>query len=180
MKKILELGAGKRPYLGKNNEDVIHTDIMKLPHIEVVHDLNKFPWPLKKNEFDEVLARHVLEHLDNIIKVMDEIGRILKPNGIIKIWVPYFSHVGAVWDLTHKHFFTLNTFDYWDKSTREGSVLNYEIGRTRFKIIKKELHFSRVYKFINIFARKFPHIYEVYFSRVFPAYEIYFELKIIK
>jgi SAM-dependent methyltransferase len=182
MRKILEIGAGKNPYQGKSNEKVIHLDIIRLPHIEVIHDLNKFPWPFKNNEFDEVLARHVFEHLNDVVRTMKEIGRILKSNGILKIWVPYFASPDAYVDLTHKHFFTLKSFDYWDDSTLLGGVCKHEVGNIKFKIMKKELQFPKICKFfiINIFAKKFPNVYEHFFSRIFPACEVYFELKIVK
>lgn len=174
-KKILEIGCGKNPYFGKKGEKVIHLDIVKLPHVEVVHDLNKIPWPFKNNEFDEVRADNVLEHLDNLVKVMKEIWRILKPNGIVKIWVPYFAHPNAFQDPTHKRFFTLKTFDYWDTSTETGKKLNLEV-RKKFKIVKKKLIFGRKLKFIELFANKFENFYEIIISRIFPADEIYFEL----
>lgn len=182
MKKILELGAGKNPYIGGKNEKVIHLDIKKFPHIEVVHDLNIFPYPFKKNEFDEIIARHVLEHLDDLTKVMKELWRILKPSGILKIWVPYFASPSAYTDLTHKHFFTLKSFDYWDENTDIGKSLGYEIGNVKFKVIKRELHFHRICKLlgIDLLAKRFSNIYESYLSRIFPAYEVFFELKAIK
>ncbi|MCD6381657.1 MAG: methyltransferase domain-containing protein, partial [Candidatus Aenigmarchaeota archaeon] len=133
MKKILELGSGKKPYLGKKDEKVIHLDIVKLPHVEIVHDLNKFPWPFKDNEFDEIRADNVIEHLDDLVKVMEEIWRILKPKGIVKVWVPYFAHPNAFTDITHKHFFTLHSFDYFDQRTEIGKKYSHEVVKINFK-----------------------------------------------
>ncbi len=80
-------------------------------HVDVRHDLNIFPWPFKDNTFDYILASHIIEHLDNIPQVLEEIGRISKPNSIVKITVPYFNSWSAFGDVTHKHFFTLLSFD---------------------------------------------------------------------
>lgn len=179
MKKILELGSGKHPYKPKKGEEVIHLDIVKLPHIEVVHDLNKFPWPFEDDEFDEIIANNVLEHLNDIVKVMKEIWRILKPKGILKARVPYFAHPNAFTDPTHKQFFTLHTFDYWDPSTNAGQDLGHEVGRYRFKIKRKELIFLGKKAFLRFFNR-IPDAYEVILSRILPADEIYIELEKIK
>jgi len=179
-KKILELGSGLKPYKGKKEEVVIHLDVKKLPHVEVVHDLNKFPWPFKNNEFDEIIAKNVLEHLNDLVEVMKEIWRILKPGGIVKIWVPYFAHPNSVTDPTHKIFFTLHTFDYFDPTTDFGEMYSHEVSKIRFNIVKKKLIFRGPLKFVEPIFTLHPNLYEIVFSRIFPADEIYFELQVIK
>lgn len=148
--KILEIGCGKNPYKPKEREKVVHLDKIKLPDVEIVWNLNKFPYPFKDNEFDVIIAKHVIEHLDNIIKVMEELWKILKPNGLLKITVPYAKHTSAFQNPTHKHFFTCFTFDYRDS---EGYAKNlfYELKtKAKFKIVKKELRFPWPYKFIKL------------------------------
>jgi len=48
--------------------------------------------------------KHVLEHLDDVVKVIEECYRILKPKGILDIYVPYYKSKKAFRDPTHKHF----------------------------------------------------------------------------
>ncbi len=177
--KILEIGCGNRPYLPvSKSEEVVHLDIIKLPHVEVVWDLNKFPYPFKSNEFDVVIAKNVLEHLDDLIKLMEELWRITKPGGILKITVPYFASPVAFSDPTHKHFFTLNTFDYWDPTTKSGKKYYFQLStKAKFKVVKKRLQCPSI---VNIFLKIHPKLYENILSRIIPAAEIYFELKVIK
>jgi SAM-dependent methyltransferase len=94
---------------------------------DVVHNLNKFPYPFKDNQFDYVLAKHVIEHLDDIPKVMKEIHRISKPDAIIKIVVPYFNNFNAFRDVTHKQFFTWDSFSTFtgNPSSREKNRVGY-------------------------------------------------------
>ena len=180
MKLVLELGSGKKPYKPKKGEKVIHLDTVKLPDVEVIHDLNSFPYPFKDNSFDKIIATHVLEHLADLPRVMEELWRILKPGGILKITVPHFSSHNAFCDPTHRRYFTFETFDYWDSSTQLGKDFGFYIShKARFKILYKEVRiriypFSISFKFRNSKALKF---YELYLSRIFPASEIYFELK---
>ncbi|MEM2954453.1 MAG: class I SAM-dependent methyltransferase [Candidatus Nanoarchaeia archaeon] len=81
--KILDIGCGLRKYKPKQkNARVIGLDIVKLPGVDVVHDLEKSPLPFKDNEFDTVIANHVLEHVKNLISVIHEIWRITKRYGL--------------------------------------------------------------------------------------------------
>ena len=56
----LNLGAGNDILDGFENHD-----ITKLPGIDVVFDLNQYPWPWNDDAFEEVVANDLLEHLDN-------------------------------------------------------------------------------------------------------------------
>ncbi len=58
--KKLNLGCGLN-----HREGYVNLDAVKLPGVDVVHDLNKMPYPFKTNQFDEIICQHLLEHLDN-------------------------------------------------------------------------------------------------------------------
>ena len=75
--KKLNLGCGKDIKKG-----YINIDQSKLDGVDVVHDLNKYPWPFPKNYFDEVYARDAIEHLKDIFKVMNEIKEEFISKGI--------------------------------------------------------------------------------------------------
>ena len=44
--------------------------------------------PLEDNSFDTILCNHVLEHVDDDLKAMSEMCRILKPGGLAIMQVP--------------------------------------------------------------------------------------------
>ena len=44
--------------------------------------------PYESNKFDTVYSLWVLEHLENPTKFFDEVNRVLKPGGILILWVP--------------------------------------------------------------------------------------------
>jgi len=183
MEKVRKLNLG----CGKDiREGYINLDKVKLNGVDVVHDLNKFPYPFKPNYFDEVYCDNLLEHLDNLEEVMREIYRILKVGGRLIVIVPYFSQVGAFSDPTHKRFFTYYTMDYFC-GLRERSDFYYDFG---FKIVKKEIKFLFEYKrgvrrlllwivyLLPWLVYKIsPGAYVWFFSYIFPASEIYFELE---
>src|SRR3989344_1469117 len=101
--KKLNIGCG--PDIRSKSEGWVNLDDLKLKGVDVVHSLNKFPYPFKNNEFDEVFCSHILEHVDDLIKVMKELHRITKPNGIIKIHVPHFSCGVNYRDPIYERFF---------------------------------------------------------------------------
>lgn len=169
----LNLGCGKDIKKG-----YINLDIIKLNDIDVIHDLDKFPYPFEDNTFDEILCKNILNHLNDLIKVMEELHRIAKPNAIIKIDVSFFSSADFFTDITHKHSFTTRSFQYFE----EKNPLNY-YSKARFKVIKSKIIFHRLNKFLEPFVNlstKFKNLYEIYLAQIFPANKIKFELRVIK
>lgn len=132
MSDILNLGAGMSPI-----ENAINLDVVDLPGIQMVWDLNRLPWPFIPNEFDIIVARAVLEHLDlSLLRSFDECWRILRPGGILEVKLPYWEHEHTWDDPTHKRGYTLTTFDFFDDSTWNGKTYGYYTPR-RWKILWK-------------------------------------------
>lgn len=126
----LNLGCGGRYIKG-----FINTDFNRSVKADKYFDLNKTPYPFKENTAERILMDNVLEHLDNIVDVMQEIHRILKPKGIIEIYVPYAKSDGAFQDPTHKHYFTEKSLDYFTENS------NYKYySELKFKILEKSLY----------------------------------------
>jgi hypothetical protein len=92
-----ESGAGEK--LGKKSRLDIGggparegwTTIDINPESDIVHDLNKYPWPVKDNSCDSMLMSHILEHLDNPLKAMHEAYRIARNGAIMEIRVPWWK-----------------------------------------------------------------------------------------
>lgn len=175
-KKILDVGCGNHKV-----QNSIGLDFSKIQGVDIVHDLNKFPYPFKDNSFDVIYANQIIEHLDAPLdKVLQELCRICKPDGRIRITVPHALSVGAFSDPTHKKFFTWFTFDYF--GSNEQSYYN----KARIKIIRKKFFYStgrrssKILKPLENLINKFPKIYSHFFAFVIPISTIYFELKPIK
>ncbi len=170
--KKLNIGCGERAMKG-----YVNLDFLKLPGVDVVHDLNKFPWPFKNNEFDAIYASHVLEHLDDFIKTMREIHRIGKKGARIILRLPHFSCGVSYRDPTHKRLFSYLTFDYFT----EECFYNLP----RFKIVRRKLNFTReaftpLNYIFNPLLNINPAMYERFFCWIFPCAEIIIELEILK
>lgn len=98
--KTLEIGAGLGDHLKYENfnlQEYTAIEIVpeyaqiikeKYPSIYVVTEDCQNRLPFKNNYFDRILAIHVLEHLPNLPKALDEFIRILKDNGSFVVVLP--------------------------------------------------------------------------------------------
>ena len=167
--RILDIGCGNNKTKG-----AIGIDISPDTQADIIHDLNRFPWPLRDNCFDIIFCRHILEHLERVVGVMEEIHRISKSGAKVIIEVPHFSHLDAFRDPTHKHYFTYYSFDHFTDSP-----LYSKYTKVRFRILKREFEAtSGINRFVS--SRVKPRRYEERYARIFPAYALYFELEVIK
>jgi len=75
-------------YLGSGldyRKDYINIDFNKNIKADIYLDLNKQKLPFKDNTVDHIKCYHLLEHFFQPEKVLQEIQRVLKPNGTAKI-----------------------------------------------------------------------------------------------
>ncbi|MHB1769839.1 MAG: class I SAM-dependent methyltransferase [Minisyncoccota bacterium] len=172
--RALDIGSGNRKLPG-----AIGIDVLKLPNVDVVHNLGHFPWPFQDGSFDLILANHFLEHSEDVLKTLEEVHRILAPGGRLVIQVPYFRSVDAVTDPTHRHFFTSATLDYVIEGT---GLARYSYTPFLFKKIGFWYAWPQLSK--NPFARLFKsfitahrHFYDQYLSLVLPVACLTWELE---
>lgn len=136
--KALELGCGKTPFEMEGLE-VTHLDSAELPDVDIIHDLNEFPWPFEDESFDMVLAFHILEHLEDFPRAMGEIHRILRDGGLLVVRVPHFRHWMAFSDMTHQGFFTLCSFNHYDPKTLAGKRFGHETDEVGFRVVSQRV-----------------------------------------
>jgi SAM-dependent methyltransferase len=108
---IVDLGCGTRKAAG-----ALGVDHVALPGVDVVHDLLAPPYPLPGRSADEVLLHHVLEHTEDPVRVMEEVWRIARPKGRVRIRTPHFSGLYAWKDPTHRRAFTSESFHYFGEN----------------------------------------------------------------
>lgn len=128
----LNLGAGSDILPGYVNHD-----LAALPGIEIVHNLNHYPWPWADGSIDEIKAFDVLEHLDDFMKAMEEISRILIPGGRCHVNVPYWNSWCSVADPTHKRGFHEITFRFFDPDSDYCRSRPYYT-KARFKVMDEQ------------------------------------------
>lgn len=169
----LSLGAG----LDRSLSGAVTVDANPRTSPDIVHDLNRFPWPLPSNEFDEVLCREVIEHLDDIVKTMEEIHRVATHGAKVFITTPHYSCANSYTDPTHRHHLGFFSFDYFTGENQWDFYTD-----ARYRKVRARLFFYGRYKNLHVswIANRFPRFYEEHLAWIFPAWYLVFELQVVK
>ena len=152
-------------------------DLVADTNPDVVHDLDQTPWPFPDGRFEEVWAYDVLEHLDDLIAVLEEVHRICRPGAVLKATVPHFSCSNAFTDPTHRHYFGRFSFDYF---TGENEFAFYSRARFRRRAASIVFRPTLLNKIVHRLANWRPAPYEQRWAWIFPAWFLYFELEVVK
>jgi len=107
----LDLGCG-----GNKQSGFVGMDIRKVAGVDIVHDAENPPYPLPDACCHQVLMSHLIEHMcpKKIFGVMNEIWRVMKPQGQLMISSPYGGSDGFWQDPTHTHGWNQATVYYFD------------------------------------------------------------------
>jgi len=88
--KKLNLGCGNNYMEGWTNLD-LNIDIYGCKSkLDISHDLNEYPYPLKENEFEVIRSWGLLEHIKDLDSHIKELTKVSKINCKMEVHVPYF------------------------------------------------------------------------------------------
>ena len=164
-------------------EGFIGVDKFKLKGVDILADINK-RLPFKINSVDAIYCSHVLMYSKNIDFTLKEFYRVCKPGAIIEIKVPHFSSHTSVSEFTLIRFrymvlfsgYIKNSNHYEAKEKNEGLFIQLD---KKLVFEKGPLFFYN--RILEPIFNKIPHYYERSFLKaLFPAYEIYLKLKVVK
>ena len=180
--RVLDIGCGTNKVAG-----AIGMDVNPRTAADVIHDLDDLPYPFADDEFDEVIGRHVIEHVRDPMAVMSELHRITRAGGVVKLVAPHWTNPDFATDLTHRNH--LNSYSFRNL-TDDRAVFPFYTN-VRFRQMTARVTILNLWKLtgleylINLdnrfprlrFIRKF---WEQYLNAVMRGKEIYFELEVIK
>jgi SAM-dependent methyltransferase len=181
-RRVLDIGCGTNKVAG-----ALGMDINPRTAADVIHDLDDLPYPFDDDEFDEVVGRHVIEHVRDPMAVMCELHRITRAGGVVKILTPHWTNPDWASDLTHRNH--LNSYSFRNL-TDERAVFPF-YSDVRFRQLVARVTLLNLWKltglefFMNLdnryptigFVRKF---WEQYLNAVMRGKELYFELEVVK
>ena len=105
MKKFrLDIGCGNN-----KSENCLGIDIREIGDVDVIADVCNLPF--RDNSVDKILVKQLLEHFENPYIPIEEIYRVIKPEGRVIITVPNWGTVSAIGDKDHKFIVDLNTWN---------------------------------------------------------------------
>jgi SAM-dependent methyltransferase len=173
-RQVVDLGCGQNKFAG-----AVGVDYAGNAYADVQHDLDVYPYPIADSSYDVVLLRNVIEHVRNVVGLMEEVHRIGRPNGEIIITTPHFSSLYSYQDPTHLRHLALDSMDYFTEHTRHSNFYT----DCRFRVIGKGLDFGKSFPFSALakgLAALSMRKYEKHFAFILPANSIWFHLQIIK
>lgn len=186
--KILDIGCGNSKTPG-----ALGIDSNPATQADVFHDLNSFPWPLPANTFNQIICSHIVEHVDDLIKFMEEVHRLSQSGAKIKIVTPHFSSRFSYTDPTHVRHLGFRSFDYFIAKRPLPHTLLTRAFETQFavpdfylkplfRLEMVQLRLARPFRLLGMqwFANHFPDFYELYLTWICPARDVYFILEVIK
>lgn len=181
-RRVLDIGCGANKSPG-----AIGMDVNPRTQADVIHDLDTLPYPFPDNQFDEVIGRHVIEHVRDPMAVMIELHRITRSGGIIKLVAPHWTNPDWATDLTHRNH--LNSYSFRN-FTEDRAVFPFY---TEARFRQRRVHVSVLnlwkalgFQFIINLDQRFPSMrflrkfWEQYLSAVVRGKEIHFELEVVK
>lgn len=169
--EILDLGCGPN-----KTDGAVGIDILPGPGVDVVHDLNEVPWPLEADRFERIVCSHVIEHLTNLVEVMNEIHRVGRNGARVTILTPHFSSLNSWEDPTHTRHFARRSFDFFDSENR------HHYTDRRLKTVSVEVTFGG--GLWDLFGRMhyaiWPTLWEKHFCFIWRARNLKVELEVVK
>jgi SAM-dependent methyltransferase len=180
--RVLDIGCGINKIPG-----AIGMDINPLSAADIVHDLDDLPYPFANDQFDEVVGRHVIEHVRDPMAVMSELHRITRPGGVIRLVAPHWTNPDFATDLTHRNH--LNSYSF--RNMIEGREVFPFYTEARFRQRGTRVTLLNLWKlfglellvnFDNFYPRMrfFRKFWEQYVNAIVRGKEIIFELEVIK
>jgi len=101
---VLDLGCGgQKQYPGN-----VGVDLCPTAEVSVLADVSG-ALPFAGDSADRVFLVHILEHLIDFLPLVDEVHRVLRPDGVAFILSPWWQYVNAVADPTHVRLLDVQT-----------------------------------------------------------------------
>ena len=108
----LNIGCGR-----DIKEGYVNLDGSRIKGVDIIHNLDNYPWPFPSNYFEEIYSRDSIEHLKDLYRAMQEISRISKNGAIVRIIVPYWHSSGAFYP-NHHYFFNTDSMKFFTDENR--------------------------------------------------------------
>ena len=182
MTKILDVGCGANKFPG-----AIGVDYNPRTKADVIHDLGEVPYPFADNEFDLIVSHHVVEHIPDVMKFIEELYRITKSGGRIRLVTPHYTNADWASDPTHKNHLNCYSFNTFVPERRNFEFYtDVKLKPVRIYVTLANLWRALGIEFVVNLDQKFPafrftrKFWEHYLSFIFRGKELQFEFEVVK
>jgi SAM-dependent methyltransferase len=174
--RILDVGCGinKRP-------GSIGIDRNPASRADVLVDLDRFPYPFKDSSFDALQAVHVIEHVSDVIRTMEEFHRLVRPGGEVFVVTPHYTDFSSFCDPTHRWHLNSFSLRYFGE---DNAGYGY-YSSVRFREISTRVKLLALWRWLGfeLLVNAFPHFrrfWEYYLCYVVRGKVIEWRLGVIK
>ena len=174
--RILDVGCGINKYAGS-----IGIDRNTRTRADVICDLDRFPYPFRDNSFDSLRAVHVIEHVSDVIRAMEEFHRLVASGGRVFIVTPHYTDFSSFCDPTHR--WHLNSFSFRYFGENHGGFAYYSDARFREISVRVKLLALWRYLGFEFLVNRFPRFrrfWEYYLCYVIRGKVMDFEFQVVK
>lgn len=173
---ILDVGCGINKYPG-----AIGLDRNPNTRADVIADLDLFPYPFRDSAFEEIRAIHVIEHVADVIRTVEEFHRLACPGGRIVIVTPHYTDFSSFCDPTHR--WHLNSFSLRFFGEDHGGFGYYS--HARFREISTRVKLLALWKYAGFeflvnASRWFRRFWEFYLCYLIRGKTIEWHLEAVK
>lgn len=170
--RALNIGCGTADQI----PGAVRLDLARTARPHLVADLDE-GLPFRDAAFDTVGAYDVVEHVADLVALVREVHRVLRPGGTFLVTTPHFSSANAFTDPTHRRALALRSFDYFLAGHPLGVSVGVEFRKRRASVFFRGKFLDRV---VALLARRFPDWWEHHLVWIFPAWFLYFDLEAVK
>ena len=175
MRPVLDLGCGNNKHPGS-----IGVDNNPATDADVICNLDRPPYPFRDSSFNEIRATHLVEHVENVIKLVEEVHRLLRPGGVLYIITPHYTDSSSFCDPTHRWHLNSYSFYYFTEPRRFGFYSSVRFHERHTKIqLMQVWQWMGLQWLVNHWG-KFRKFWENYLCFVIRGRELHFWFEAIK
>lgn len=153
------------------------------PHTkaDVLADLDHFPFPFEDSSFREVRAIHVIEHVADVIRTIEEFHRLLQAGGRAVIVTPHYTDFSSFCDPTHRSHLNSFSLRYFGE---DNAGFGYYTS-AKFREISTHVRLLAVWRYLGFellvnASRRFRRFWEFYLCYVVRGKVIEWQLEAVK
>jgi len=176
--RILDLGCGPNKYPG-----AIGADRLRQTSADVLCDFDSTPLPFANSSFDQVRASHLIEHVSDPIRLIEEMHRVTRAGGTLVIITPHCSDSSSYADPTHRTHWNSFSMRYF----YPGGIHGHDHWYTGVRLKERRLRIRMLslwrwlgFEFLVNHSKRFRRFWEYYLCFVVRGKWMEFELEVVK
>ena len=173
MARTLDVGCGINKYPG-----AIGIDVNPRTNADVVCNLDSFPYPFRDGTFTQIRAIHVIEHVADVIRMLEEFHRLLAPGGAVIIATPHYTDFSSFCDPTHRWHLNSYSLRYFgDRNAGYGYYSGARFRETKVHVKLLALWRYLGFEFLVNHFEHFRRFWEYYLCYIIRGKVIEWELR---